>query len=40
MFDLTGLHANTAALRELIFIAVGFVVTALLLYGLNRQQRS
>lgn len=40
MYDLTGLGANAAALSEVLFLAVGGVVTALLLYGLRKQRRS
>lgn len=40
MYDLTGLSANAAALGELLFLAVGGVVTALLFYGLRKQTRS
>ena len=39
MFDFTGVASNPAALREVIFLAVGGVVTALLLYGLRTQQK-
>jgi hypothetical protein len=39
MYDLTGGHTNAAALGDLLFLAIGAVVTALLLYGLRTQQR-
>ena len=39
MYDVTGLTANPAALGELLFLAVGAVVTALLFYGLRKQQK-
>jgi hypothetical protein len=39
MYDLTGVNANAAALGELLFLAIGAVVTALLFYGLRTQQK-
>lgn len=40
MFGPTGAGGNAAALGEVLFIAVGAVVTALLLYGLRKQRRN
>ncbi len=39
MFDLTAVGVHAAALSEVLFLAVGGVVAALLVYGL-RSQRS
>jgi hypothetical protein len=39
MFDLTGMSANAGAVGDVLFLAIGGVVAALLVYGLAKQQR-
>ena len=39
MFDLTAMSAHAAAVGEVLFLAIGGVVAALLVYGLAKQQR-
>lgn len=38
MFDMTAVGLHAAALAEVLFLVVGGVVAALLLYGLRKQR--